>query len=145
MGERIIKAAGKKILIVEDEVIITMLIRKILGMHGFKIEGIVDNGKGAIKMVAEHKPDLILMDITIKGELDGIETAAHIMGEYSTPVVFLTGRSDKDTYERAMALHPAAYIVKPIVGPELIEVIEMALSGRELTLAPKVPHLQSKP
>jgi two-component system, response regulator PdtaR len=104
-----------KILIVEDEYIIATDLKQRLEYMGHEIVGIEVEGKAAIKKTMETKPDLILMDITLKGELDGIETAEQIQNIYDVPFIYLSGSSDSLTLERAKITEPSSYIIKPFM------------------------------
>ena len=79
-----------RILVVEDEAIVAMDIASILQKLGHEVTDVVSSGEQAIARVKENRPDLILMDIGLKGEMDGIETAKHIRGQFSIPVIYLT-------------------------------------------------------
>jgi signal transduction histidine kinase len=120
-----------KIMVVEDEAIVALTIRKKLTKHGYDVPLIVDNGADAIKNVKEIEPNLILMDINLKGETDGIETARKIREIYDVPVIFLTAYSDDKTLERAKSATPFGYLIKPYDEKELYSNIEMALSKHQ--------------
>lgn len=105
---------NKKILIVEDEFIIQMFIAKVLSSAGFEISGEASTSNEALRMIEANRPDLILMDIGIKGDMDGIDTALVINTLYNIPVVFITGNSDKTTIEKAMLANPFDIIYKPM-------------------------------
>ncbi len=115
------------ILIVEDESIIALDIRSNLESHGYQVVGQADRGEDAIKKAGELHPDLILMDINLKGEMDGIEAAAKIRAQFDLPVIFLTAFADQTTLERARQAEPYGYILKPFEEHELTIAIEMAL------------------
>jgi PAS domain S-box-containing protein len=117
----------KIILVVEDEKITAMDIRERLKGLGFEAPMDVSTGEEAIKLVAELKPDLVLMDIVLRGKLDGIQTADIIKDRYRIPVVFLTAFSDDRTLQRAKVTEPFGYILKPFEERELHTTIEMAL------------------
>lgn len=117
------------ILIVEDEAIISMLIRRILTNQGYQVIGTADTGERAMGMAALLEPDLVLMDIQLKGELDGIHAADHIMRNHAIPVIFVSSHSDPHTIGRAMALNPAGYVLKPIDPQEMIRAVEAALQS----------------
>jgi len=102
-----------KVLIVEDEVITALDIKISLEKLGFEVLSIEDTGKDVINKIKKLKPDLILMDIVLKGELDGIETTKLIKKRFDVPVVYLTAYSDKKTFERAKLTDPYGFIVKP--------------------------------
>lgn len=102
-----------KVLIVEDEVITALDIKRSLERLGFDVLSIEDTGKDAIYKIEELKPDLVLMDIVLKGEIDGIETTELIKSRFDVPVVYLTAYSDENTFERAKLTEPYGFIVKP--------------------------------
>ncbi len=102
-----------KILIVEDEVITALDIKKSLEKLGFEVLSIEDTGKDAICKIEELKPDLVLMDVVLKGEMDGIKTTELIKNRFDVPVVYLTAYSDEKTFERAKLTEPYGFIVKP--------------------------------
>jgi signal transduction histidine kinase len=116
-----------RILVVEDEVVIAMEIESVLQQMGYEVIGPVMTGQDAIVMTAEKRPDLILMDIRLKGDLDGISTAEHIYHLYRIPVIFLTAHSDPKTVDKAIATHPFGYLIKPFRKNELYTSIEIAL------------------
>jgi len=115
------------ILIVEDEFIIAMLIEKQVRKLGYMVVGKVANGEGAIQRVKDGGVDLVLMDIKINGDLDGIQTMHEIQRLSTVPVIYITGNSDPATRERAMATNPSGYIIKPIETEALRVEIEAAL------------------
>jgi len=115
------------IMIVEDEIIIARELEMRLLDMGYDVSGLVATGPKAIKCVAENPPNLILMDINLKGEMDGIETAAQIQSHHSIPIIYLTAFTDEKTLERAKLTEPYGYIVKPFAERELHANIEMAL------------------
>ncbi|MGB9938144.1 MAG: PAS domain S-box protein [Methanobacterium sp.] len=121
-----------KILIVEDEAITAMDIKRTLEFLGFEVIFTASRGEEAVKKAEELKPDLILMDITIKGEIDGIETAEIIKEQFDIPVIYLTAHSDKSTYERAKLTEPYGFITKPINPEGLNGSIETALYKHKL-------------
>jgi two-component system cell cycle sensor histidine kinase/response regulator CckA len=116
-----------KILIVEDEGIVAKDIQKCLQTLGYLVSAIVDTGEEAVKQATLLRPDLILMDIVLKGDMDGIEAARHIRNHIHVPVIYLTAYSDKNILKRAMITEPYGYIIKPYSERELRSAIEMAL------------------
>jgi two-component system sensor histidine kinase/response regulator len=120
-----VKAAA--ILIVEDEGIIARDIRQQLGELGYDVVGDTATGEDAILLTGRLKPDLVLMDIHLAGQLDGIETAQVIRKQHGTPVVFLTAFAGAETLERAKVTDAFGYIIKPFDERYLHTVIEMAL------------------
>jgi signal transduction histidine kinase len=115
-----------KILVVEDETILAKDIQICLRKLGYTVSGIASSGEEAIQKVSEDCPDLILMDIKIKGDIDGIETAKHIKESFSIPVVYLTAHADDPTLARAKITEPYGYILKPFEDRDLHIGIEIA-------------------
>jgi PAS domain S-box-containing protein len=116
-----------QILIVEDDTIIAMDLENQLKNLGYGVSAKVSYGKDAIQKAKENTPDLVLMDIVIKGEIDGIEAAEEIRTQFDIPVVFLTAFADKERIERAKLTMPFGYILKPFQDRDLKVTIEMAL------------------
>lgn len=116
-----------KILIVEDERILALGLKKKLEKLGFKVTDAVSTGEDAINSVKTDKPDLILMDIVLKGEMDGIEAAKLIINLHNIPIIYLTAYADDKTIERAVKTYPYGYLMKPYQERELKANIDMAL------------------
>lgn len=119
--------SAKKVLVVEDEGIVALSIRETLKKLGYEVVGIASSGIEAIRKAGEQLPDVILMDIRIKGDMDGIETAERITNLYEIPVIYLTAYTDDETLNRAMKSHPHSYLVKPFNERELYSNIEFAI------------------
>ena len=119
--------SNARILIVEDEQIIALDIQTTLGSCGYMVVGHTDNGVDAILKAAELRPDLVMMDIGLKGEIDGIEAANQIRAQFDLPVIFLTAFANQSTLERAREAEPFGYILKPFEENDLTIAIEMAL------------------
>lgn len=116
-----------KILVVEDESIVALDIERGLKRIGYDIAGVADNGCDAIRLVTEKSPQLVLMDIQLKGDIDGIETAQKIHSQFNIPVIFLTAYADEPTLQRAKLTEPFGYLLKPFEETELRTAIEVAL------------------
>ena len=116
-----------KILVVEDETILAKDIQICLRRLGYTVSGIASSGEEAIQKATDVRPDLVLMDIKLKGEMDGTETAWHIKESFSIPVVYLTAHVDDATLVRAMITEPYGYILKPFEDRDLHISIEIAL------------------
>jgi len=116
-----------KILVVEDENIVAKEIQKSLIDLGYRISGLVSSGDEAIRSAEKMRPDVVLMDIKLKGEQDGIETAEEIKNRFDIPVIYLTAYADEDTLHRAKITEPHGYILKPFKSRELNAIIEMTL------------------
>ena len=118
---------GKGILIVEDENIVALDMKIRLESLGYRVLGVVDNGAAALDFLASSLPDLVLMDIKLKGGSDGIETARIARERVDVPIIFVTAFTDETTLERAKIASPYGYIVKPFHERELRIAIELAL------------------
>ncbi|MAG12990.1 MAG: histidine kinase [Spirochaetales bacterium] len=119
--------AKEKILVVEDEGLVALSLKKCLESLGYDVPATAAASDEVVKKTAEISPDLILMDIRLKGDVDGIELAEWLKQTYKIPVVFLTAHSDQKTLERAKQTAPFGYIVKPFEEKSLHSTIEMAL------------------
>jgi PAS domain S-box-containing protein len=126
-------AAGD-ILIVEDERIVAHDLKKDLENFGYTVCGIASCGRDAISMAEEEHPDLVLMDINIKGNIDGIQVAKVMKNRFNVPVIFLTGYADENTLERVKEATPAGYLVKPFKQREVRAAIEIALEKKGAAL-----------
>jgi CheY-like chemotaxis protein len=124
--------APKRILIVEDEGIIAKDIERALVKLAYQVSGIVSTGEEALLHVADWRPDLVLMDIMLKGELDGIETAQRIRQLAGIPVVYLTAFGDPTTLQRATATAPFGYVLKPFEDRDLYAAVESALYRHQM-------------
>ncbi|WP_445476309.1 response regulator [Methanococcoides methylutens] len=114
---------SKKIVVIEDELIVGMMIKLKLEKMGYSVAGIASKGKDAISLVKDIHPDLILMDIRLKGGMDGIETAMKIRELYSIPIVFITADSSKGTRERASLVGHQGYLTKPFMDEDLGHIV----------------------
>jgi PAS domain S-box-containing protein len=120
--------AEERILVVEDETLVAMDIARGLRDAGYSVVAIVDNAESAVAAAEMFEPDLILMDVRLKGELDGVEAARRIRATRDVPVIFLTAYADQVTVERAKAVAPHGYLSKPFDERELHRVIALALT-----------------
>ncbi|MBI5680757.1 MAG: methanogen output domain 1-containing protein [Methanobacterium sp.] len=121
-----------KILVVEDESIVAMDIKHRLEGMDYIVPAIISSGEEAVEKAAETKPDLVLMDIVLRGDMDGIEAAQQINDTLDIPVVYLTAYSDEKTLKRAKITGPFGYIIKPFEDRELHSAIEVALYKHEM-------------
>jgi len=115
------------LLIIEDEMIIAANISLQLTHLGYEVIGIISKSKEVLQHLSKQTPDIILMDINLKGELDGIEVATLIQKEYKIPIIYLTANSDENHFERAKATNPYAFISKPFKKLDLQRAIELTL------------------
>jgi two-component system cell cycle response regulator len=123
---------GARVLVVEDEVLIGQDIRRILLGFGYEVPVVAATGEDALRAAEAHPPALVLMDIKLKGPLDGVETAARLQEKHATSTVYLTSHSDERTLARAKVTGPYGYLLKPFTDRELRTCIEIALRLREL-------------
>lgn len=119
--------APERILIVEDESITALDIQQSLQRKGYAVPGIAVTGLEALDLARRHQPSLVLMDIRLRGQMDGIEAARLIHQELNLPVVFLTAFADCTTLQRAKSAEPFAYLLKPFEEEVLVTTIEVAL------------------
>ena len=118
---------GTRIMIVEDEAVVALHLRQELTKLGYAVVGTATTGGRALELIEEVFPDVVLMDIHIQGEIDGIETASRIPRYLHIPVIFLTAYSEDVTLKRAGETHPYGYLIKPFLDRELHATIKMAL------------------
>ncbi len=121
------KNQQKKILVVEDEVIVGSDIKQVLEYRGYQVPEIISSGEEALEKIKEIKPDLVLLDIKLAGKMDGIETAQRIRSQNDIPIVYLTALGDDKTFQRAKQTDPFGYIYKPAEEKDLIATVETAL------------------
>jgi|GEM_PF-531218 YesN/AraC family two-component response regulator len=122
---------GIKTLIIEDERLVARHLAQLLEEEGYQVCAIVSDGETAIKKIIECYPELILMDIRIKGEIDGIEVAEHIRLLYDIPIIYLTAFSDAETLQRAEMTNPSGYLIKPFRREQLLSTIRIALANHQ--------------
>src|SRR3990167_5530542 len=115
------------VLVVEDEFIVSKDIQSSLKKLGYNVIGAAPSGEKALELLAEEQPDIVLMDIMLKGEMNGIQTAEIVRVEYAIPVIYLTAYADEATLAKAKVTEPYGYIIKPFKEIDLHTSIEMAL------------------
>ena len=116
-----------RILIVEDDSVSALLLQRALEKNAHQIIGIADTGEKALEMLDEHGADIVMMDINLAGELDGIKTTEIINEKFDIPVVYLSASSDAETLNKVVGTNPSAYVIKPFNIRELNMVIELAI------------------
>lgn len=126
--------AATRILIVEDEGIVALDIQQQLIGLGYDVPAMAASGEDAIRKAAETRPDLVLMDIRLKGEMDGIQAAQHIQARSGIPIIYATAHSDEATLQRAKITGPFGYVLKPFETRELHIAIEIALYRHQMEL-----------
>ena len=119
--------AKVSVLVVEDESIVAKDIQNSLKKLGYNVPGVVSTGEDAIQAAGLHSPDLVLMDIMLKGEISGIEAAEQVRKNFDIPVIYLTAYADESTLSKAKVTEPYGYIIKPFKEIDLHTSIEMAL------------------
>ncbi len=128
----------KKILIVEDDSLISTIFEMFLKELGYDLIGIVEDGKQAIRLCEKVKPDIILMDVHLDGGLDGIQTTELIKTKFDIPVIFLSSDTEESTIQRVINIHSYGYLVKPIDKKELGISIELAFYKHQFDLDQKM-------
>jgi CRP-like cAMP-binding protein/FixJ family two-component response regulator len=116
-----------RILIVEDQKIVSLQLRTLLTQWGYEVLDEVTSGERAIRRAREVQPDVVLMDVMLEGDLDGVDASSYIQDILHIPVIFLTGCGDEETFTRAKQVKPYGYILKPVNDVELRFSIELAL------------------
>lgn len=116
-----------RVMVVEDERIVALNLKQRLAKLGYDISTMATLGKQALEQIESNRPDIVLMDINIEGQIDGIETASRIPEEYHIPIIYLTAYSEQATLERARATKPYGFLLKPFSERELHATIQMAL------------------
>jgi len=123
---------GVRVLIVEDEALIAEELRERLSRLGVEVVDVVDTGPAAQRSAEQHRPDLVLMDIRLKGPMTGIEASEAIRGRLQIPIIFLTAHSDWETVLRAKRSDPFGYVLKPFQESDLVGTLEVALHRHSL-------------
>jgi len=119
--------ANANVLVVEDENIVARDILAMLKGLGYGVAAVAASGEEAIEKATSRQPDVVLMDIVLKGRIDGVQAAQHIRDHLHIPVIYLTAYADEDTLQRAKVTEPFGYILKPFEERELHIAIELAL------------------
>lgn len=119
----------KKVLIVEDDMIISMVLERMINKMGFEVVEKATTGEKAITLAQEHEPDIILMDIQLKDDIDGITAMQKIRKSSEVPVIYITGNSDQYYKERAQKTNYIDYLVKPIQMDDLKESINKVFNS----------------
>ncbi len=117
-----------KILIVEDEMIIAANISLQLTQLGYEVNAIIPRGEEALIHIKQNQPDIVLLDINLKGDLDGIETAQLMQKDFNIPIIYLTANTDDAHFNRAKKTNPYAYISKPFKKLDLQHAIDLTMS-----------------
>lgn len=115
-----------KIAIIEDEFIVAEDIRHTLQTHGYQVVGSFDSGEQALQQLAHLEPDLLLIDIRLSGAMSGIQLAEEFGKQRTLPIIYVTANSDDNTFERAKATRPIAFLVKPFNTPTLLATVDLA-------------------
>jgi hypothetical protein len=123
-----------RILIAEDEAITAAALKSELISLGYEVVGITDTAEDVVRAAGELLPDVVFMDITLKGVLDGITAAVAIRGRTGASVVFLTAHADEKTMKRSVFAGPFEYILKPFTRKELQSAVEISLQKRQAEL-----------
>lgn len=131
-----------RILIVEDEQVVAWHIREALEKLGYEVVASVASGTRAIEQAETERPDLVLMDIRLKGKIDGVTAAEQIYTRFDIPIIYLTAHTDENTLQRATRTAPFGYLVKPLRAQELKTTIEVTLHRHQLERAARQTQQQ---
>jgi DNA-binding response OmpR family regulator len=118
----------EKILVVEDETLVGLELKEGLERLGYSVPDVIESGEAVVQAVARYRPDLVLMDVRLRGSLDGIMAAFQAKAEFDLPVIFLTAYSDDDTLKRAARTNPDGFLLKPFDERELMANVQLALA-----------------
>ena len=118
------------VLIVEDEMLIAAKISLHLHELGYEVTGMIPRGEEALIHCEENTPDIVLLDIQLKGELDGIETALALRNYFDVSIIFITANTDEKTFDRAKEAQPDAFLAKPYIKLDLQRAIELSISRK---------------
>jgi len=118
----------KKIIVVEDEFLIALDIKGRVEDFGYEVLNIVSSGEEAIEKTGEMRPDLVLMDVALRGEINGAEAAREILSRFDIPVIFITAHADEETLRRLGEISPFGYFTKPLDGWGLREKMDEVFS-----------------
>jgi DNA-binding NarL/FixJ family response regulator len=118
---------SKKALIVEDNLILSILYQNYLKQKVFKTVGEIKDGETAVSLVRKYNPDIVIMDIMLEGRMDGVQAAQQIRTFSEVPILFITGNSDQRYYQRACAITNSDFMVKPISEEKLSEAVDLML------------------
>ncbi|HNU52741.1 MAG TPA: ATP-binding protein [Verrucomicrobiota bacterium] len=116
-----------RVMIVEDDAIVAAHLRRVMEQMGFEVAGLVATGKEAVQVAGAEKPDVILMDINLRGDVNGLQAAEKIHEQHGIPVIYLTAYADEAVVEQAKRTQPYGYLTKPVRDKELRASLEMAL------------------
>jgi CheY-like chemotaxis protein len=116
-----------KIFLVEDDNVLARTTEWRIHKLGYKFAGRAASGKDAIEFISQQRPDIVLMDISLRGAMDGVETADIITKSFDIPIIYLTADMDKETISRAKLTQPKGYLVKPFDDKDLMASIELAV------------------
>ena len=125
----------KKVMVVEDEAIVSMDIQGSLVHLGYEVVATATSGEEAIEQAGEHRPDMILMDIMLMGDMNGIEAAKVIRERFSIPIIYLTAYSSNEMLEQAMTTGPYSYLIKPFNREELNSAVKIGIYKHKMDMA----------
>lgn len=131
------------ILVVEDDFIIAAHICTLLGESGYTVAETLSKGESVLNYVYNNHVDVILMDVNLAGELDGVETARLVMEKHTIPVIFLTANADAATFNRAKDTYPAAFISKPFKNEDLMRTLELVMNRSAADPAQKEENIDN--
>lgn len=116
-----------KVFIVEDDLLLSMVEERLIKKLGYEVIGKADEGGDAVSQISELNPDVVVMDISLKGDIDGVETMRKVREKSDVPVIYLSGSGDRYNYERAKKTGFIDYLTKPVTSKDLEEPLKMAV------------------
>lgn len=122
----LLNMSKKKVMIVEDEMIISLMLEQMITRMGYEVVDKITTGEVAIEKAASLKPDVILMDIRLQGEIDGVEAISKIQKEHDIPVIYITGNTDQQYKNRVKKTEYLDFLVKPITQHKLSHSLDLA-------------------
>jgi len=123
----------RRIVLVEDEMIVLEDLRRRLVGMGYDVVATAASGREAVEMASTHRPDIVVMDISLRGDMDGVEAAGRIFDSTGIPIVYVTGLGDPETMQRAQLTPGFSFVLKPVEDHELKYVIELALHKHSMS------------
>jgi len=120
-----------RILVVEDDAQISELLSLFVKKYGYHLCGVAESGEDALKLIKDTDPNLVFIDIVLKGQMDGIALARRINRDVRIPFIYITGHSDAQIIEEVLHTRPSAFILKPFVGEELMVAVDIAMRKKK--------------
>jgi CheY-like chemotaxis protein len=124
-------ATPRRVLVVEDDALIALSLSDMLEQMGLLVCATADTAQRAVELVEQHRPDLVMMDIRLRGKEDGIDAVLDIQRRHPTPIIYVTGSCEQQVLDRIASTNPAGVLIKPILPEQLKAAVDQALIGRQ--------------